>query len=114
MRSEWKEVKLKDIAIINMGQSPASSSYNNIGDGEVFYQGNKDFGFLYPSVLTYTTEPKKMAEKNDVLISVRAPVGEFNIENQQCCIDRGLAKTRVCQSKNVQKITMARRVRITL
>lgn len=95
MKSEWVTVKLKDICTINMGQSPSSSSYNEIGNGEIFYQGNKDFGSLYPSIKTYTTEPKKMANIDDVLISVRAPVGELNIANQKCCIGRGVASLRL-------------------
>jgi len=95
MQSEWEEVKLSEIAEINMGQSPASSSYNDSGEGEIFYQGNRDFGSLYPAVSVHTTEPKKIASSRDVLMSVRAPVGELNIANQRCCIGRGLAAIRL-------------------
>ncbi len=95
MKSKWESVKLSEIAEINMGQSPASSSYNDLGNGEIFYQGNRDFGSLYPSVSAYTTEPKKIANSGDVLMSVRAPVGELNIANKRCCIGRGLAAIRL-------------------
>ena len=89
--SEWKEGTLSDIADITMGQSPAGSSYNEDGKGEIFFQGRAEFGFRFPSIRLYTTEPKRMACVNDVLMSVRAPVGDINIAHTDCCIGRGLA-----------------------
>ena len=86
--------RLCDIASITMGQSPAGSSYNEDGMGTVFYQGRTDFGFRFPTRRLYTTEPKKMAAKNDVLLSVRAPVGDINVANESCCIGRGLSCLR--------------------
>lgn len=81
---------LKDIAIIIMGQSPSGSSYNEDGTGEVFYQGRAEFGYRFPTRRLYTTEPKRMAEAGDVLLSVRAPVGDLNVAYERCCIGRGL------------------------
>ena len=81
---------LSDIAVITMGQSPSGSSYNEDGVGEVFYQGRAEFGFRFPKRRLYTTEPKRMAEAGDVLLSVRAPVGDLNIAYERCCIGRGL------------------------
>lgn len=81
---------LSDIADITMGQSPSGDSLNE-ENGTVFYQGRTDFGFRFPSVRLYTTEPKRMAVKNDVLLSVRAPVGDINVAIEDCCIGRGLA-----------------------
>ena len=83
--------KLSDIAIITMGQSPNGKSYNEQGEGEVFYQGRAEFGSRFPTRRLYTTEPKRMAETGDVLLSVRAPVGDMNIAYEKCCIGRGLA-----------------------
>ena len=81
---------LKDIADITMGQSPSGSSYNEDGNGEVFYQGRAEFGYRFPTRRLYTTEPKRMAEAGDVLLSVRAPVGDLNVAYERCCIGRGL------------------------
>ena len=86
---------LKDIAEINMGQSPDSLSYNNVKRGLPFYQGNADFGELYPIAKTWCDAPKKTAKKNDILISVRAPIGAINYTSELCCIGRGLAAITV-------------------
>ena len=82
---------LKDIAKITMGQSPDSSSYNEEKDGLPFFQGNADFGELYPNERIWCNEPKKVAEPGDILISVRAPIGALNYAKDKCCIGRGLA-----------------------
>lgn len=81
---------LSDIAVITMGQSPSGSSYNEDGVGEIFYQGRAEFGFRFPKRRLFTTEPKRMAETGDVLLSVRAPVGDLNVAYERCCIGRGL------------------------
>ncbi len=74
-----------------MGQSPAGSSYNEEGAGTIFYQGRGEFGRRFPRRRLYTTEPKRLACEGDVLMSVRAPVGDLNIAFEDCCIGRGLA-----------------------
>lgn len=80
---------------INMGQSPDSSSYNDVADGIPFFQGNADFGKLHPITRVWCNEPKKIAQPEDILISVRAPIGALNIADQECCIGRGLAAITV-------------------
>lgn len=87
----WKVGKLEDVANITMGQSPSGSSFNEDGVGTVFYQGRTDFGMRFPKVRLFTTEPKRMAKIGDILLSVRAPVGDLNISIEDCCIGRGLA-----------------------
>ena len=87
----WKVGILSDIANITMGQSPKGTSYNEIGNGIVFYQGRADFGNRFPSIRLFTTEPSRYAEPHSVLLSVRAPVGDINIAVEKCCIGRGLA-----------------------
>ena len=89
--SEWKEGTLSDIADITMGQSPSGSSYNEESIGTIFFQGRAEFGFRFPTVRLFTTEPKRMACANDTLMSVRAPVGDLNVAHTDCCIGRGLA-----------------------
>lgn len=91
MPEEWKVGKLSDIAEITMGQSPDGKSYNEDGIGTVFYQGRAEFGTRFPTRRLFTTEPKRIAKKFDTLMSVRAPVGDTNIANEDCCIGRGLA-----------------------
>ena len=91
-RSEkWQSGTLSDIAIITMGQSPKGDTFNEIENGAVFYQGRTDFGFRFPTRRLYTTDPKRIARRGDVLMSVRAPVGDLNVAYEDCCIGRGLA-----------------------
>ena len=87
----WGVEKLGDIANITMGQSPKGTSYNEVGEGMLFFQGSTDFGWRFPVVRQYTTEPSRIAEEDDILLSVRAPVGTLNIADTRCCIGRGLA-----------------------
>lgn len=85
---------LEDISKIIAGQSPKSKFYNNDGEGVPFFQGVTDFGDDYPKITTWCTKPKKMAQKGDILFSVRAPVGPTNIAPVDCCIGRGLTAIR--------------------
>lgn len=89
--SEWKYVKLGEVAKITMGQSPSSTTYNEFGEGLPFLQGCADFGPKYPIKKVYCSDPLKIAELNSALISVRAPVGTLNIADTKYCIGRGLA-----------------------
>lgn len=91
MSPDWVEGSLRDIADITMGQSPSGKSYNEDGIGTIFFQGRAEFGVRFPTIRLYTTEPKRMAYANDILMSVRAPVGDLNIAHTDCCIGRGLA-----------------------
>ena len=67
---------------------------NDVGEGLPFYQGKADFGELHPRARKWCNAPVKIARKDDVLVSVRAPVGPSNIANDTCCIGRGLAAVR--------------------
>ena len=91
MKREWKETKLASAARAVMGQSPPSSSYNETGDGLPFFQGKADFTSFHPSPSKWCTQPLRLAKKNDILMSVRAPVGDVNMSMESCCIGRGLA-----------------------
>ena len=97
----WKLVKLGEVCEILMGQSPPSSTYNRDGIGLPFFQGKAEFTELYPLTEKWCSEPNKIAEPNDILLSVRAPVGNTNIANQKCCIGRGLAAIRYKNYKYV-------------
>lgn len=93
---------LKDIALINMGQSPDSKTYNEEKEGIPFYQGKSDFGKINPIPRVWCSNPIKIAEKDDILISVRAPIGDTNIATEKCCIGRGLASIRPL-NENINK-----------
>jgi type I restriction enzyme S subunit len=91
-----KTVKLADVCEIIAGQSPVGSSYNDRGDGMEFHQGKKLFGEMQlQSSRVFTSQPTKIAEPGDILMSVRAPVGPANFTDRQICIGRGLAAIRV-------------------
>ena len=90
---------LKEVCSIKMGQSPASDSYNDNGEGVPFFQGNADFGERYPVARKWCSAPMKMAEPEDILISVRAPIGALNYAKEECCIGRGLAALTPNKSK---------------
>ena len=83
--------RLDEVCHITMGQSPDSSSYNTEGNGLPFFQGNADFGSLYPNVRIWCNAPKKIIKPNKLLISVRAPIGALNFSREESCIGRGLA-----------------------
>ena len=93
--------KLGNIADIIAGQSPPSSTYNSEGNGIPFFQGKADYGEKYPTVRYWCTEPTKISLPNDILISMRAPVGPVNINTVESCIGRGLSAIRV--KKNVSR-----------
>lgn len=86
-----KKSKLKEFANVNMGQSPKSEFYNTKGEGMPFLQGVRTFGDMYPYIDTFTTKAHKIAEKGEILFTVRAPVGDVNICPEKICIGRGLA-----------------------
>lgn len=85
-----ENVRLKYLFELNMGQSPDSDACNMDGNGVPFLQGKADFGIISPSPTTYCTQPKKIANAYDILLSVRAPVGDMNIADTDYAIGRGL------------------------
>ncbi len=93
---EWRVVQLgnPNVAHLIMGQSPTSDTYNAASEGLPFFQGKADFGSKYPTPSKWCSAPIRIAEPNDVLMSVRAPVGDVNLASTRCCIGRGLAAIR--------------------
>lgn len=87
----WVLGSIGGVLNVQMGQSPPSSSYNVEGKGMPFMQGKTEFGEIYPEIVKYTTDPKKIIKKDSILLSVRAPIGPTNIAKTQMCIGRGLA-----------------------
>ena len=95
-------MKLKDCCTIIAGQSPESKYYNTEGIGIPFFQGKTDFGEVYPSIRMYCSQPTKIAEKDDILLSVRAPVGPTNLSPGTVCIGRGLTAIRPSEILNLK------------
>ena len=84
-------LRLDEICNLNMGQSPDSDSYNKEGEGIPFFQGNADFGEMYPITRIWCDKPTKIVDRGTLLISVRAPIGALNFATEKSCIGRGLA-----------------------
>ena len=100
-------LRLDEMCNIDMGQSPDSSSYNQEGKGIPFYQGNADFGDIYPVTRVWCNKPIKVVEKGTLLISVRAPIGALNFASVQSCIGRGLAGITAKNELNLKYIYYA-------
>lgn len=90
----WSSTRLADASLIVQGQSPPGDTYNARGNGLPFFQGKAEFGPLHPVPVKWCSSPGKVAEPEDILISIRAPVGPTNLANSRCCIGRGLAAIR--------------------
>lgn len=92
--NSWMTTSLGEFCEVILGQSPKSEFYNKGGNGLPFFQGKAEFGEMFPEVRVWCTNPSKICEANDTLISVRAPVGPTNLAPSQSCIGRGLAALR--------------------
>ncbi|MDE0337632.1 MAG: restriction endonuclease subunit S [Caldilineaceae bacterium] len=90
----WESTALEDFCLVIQGQSPPSATYNTDGAGLPFLQGKAEFGATYPVAVKWCSAPSKIAEPDDVLISIRAPVGPTNLCGVESCIGRGLAAIR--------------------
>ena len=90
----WEAKALGECVNLTMGQSPPGSTYNEQGEGLPFFQGRSDFGFRYPENRKFCTAPTRIADPEDTLVSVRAPVGDINMAWERCCIGRGVAALR--------------------
>lgn len=95
---ESKYVNLGEICEVIAGQSPPSDTYRSREEGLPFFQGKADFSSMHPIPRVWCVTPIKVAEKNDILISVRAPIGPTNLADRECCIGRGLAAIRCGKS----------------
>jgi type I restriction enzyme, S subunit len=90
----WEVMPLKEAARLTMGQSPKSEFYNTTGDGLPFHQGVTNYGERFPIHKTFCTIRNRIAEKGDILFSVRAPVGRINVADERLIVGRGVAAIR--------------------
>lgn len=88
---------ISSLGSVIMGQSPPGSTYNENGIGTVFFQGVRDFGDRYPRSRVHCTAPTRVADQGDILIAVRAPIGETNVAVERTAIGRGLAALKAQQ-----------------
>jgi type I restriction enzyme S subunit len=97
---EFEIKNISEFADIILGNSPKSEYYNENGDGLPFFQGSKNFGLRYPEIERYCTKKKKVAKEDDVLISIRAPVGDVNRATEKCVVGRGVTALRMQEYDN--------------
>lgn len=90
----WEVGTVGEVFNLTMGQSPPGDTYNEEGSGVPFYQGRRDFGFRFPTRRVYCAAPTRYGKPEDTLVSVRAPVGDINMADEECCIGRGVAAVR--------------------
>lgn len=99
---KWNTRRLgdPDVAMLVMGQSPPSRTYNNQESGLPFFQGKADFGYINPTARVWCSEPRRTGQAGDILMSVRAPVGDVNLATEACALGRGLAAIRSAVGTN--------------
>jgi len=90
----WEVKKIGEIAEIIMGQSPPSKFYNEDGIGIPFIQGKGQLGKYTPQTTIFCSCDGKLARAYDILLTVRAPVGELNLADKEYIIGRGIASIR--------------------
>lgn len=95
---QWNNTSIENIASINMGQSPQSENYNSDGIGLPLIQGNADIVNRRTAPRNFTSEITKTCEPGDLILSVRAPVGEVAISEHKACIGRGVCSIRATVS----------------
>jgi type I restriction enzyme S subunit len=95
---DWEERKLGELLEVEMGQSPSSGTYNDHGEGLPLIQGNADISNRRSAPRRYTSAPTKVCEAGDILISVRAPIGEVSRATMKACLGRGMAYVRSKES----------------
>ncbi len=100
--SVWEEKTLEKMANVKMGQSPKSKYYNELDNGVPLIQGNADIKKQKTISRIFTSACTKIANFDDVILTVRAPVGEIGIVNQkEVCIGRGVCSI-TANNKNSQ------------
>ncbi len=94
-----KTAIISDISEIIMGQAPIGESYNDDGNGVPLIAGATDFGELTPNTSRYTSSPTKISKRGDIIICVRATIGDLNWSDKEYCLGRGVASLRINATK---------------
>lgn len=88
---EWENKILSEVTNITMGQSPKSENYTDNPNDYILVQGNADIKDKQVVPRLWTTEVTKMAEIGDIILTVRAPVGDIGKTDFNVVIGRGVA-----------------------
>jgi type I restriction enzyme S subunit len=99
---KWEEKRLGEVALVNMGQSPDSNSYNNQSIGMLLIQGNADISGRVTNPRQWTSEPTKKCEIGDLILTVRAPVGSISKSLHNACIGRGVCSVKNNKTSNIE------------
>lgn len=105
----WSQLPLGEVCEIIMGQSPPGSTYNENRVGLPFYQGAADFGPRFPTRRVWCSAPSRIAEAGDILLSIRAPIGDVNLASEKCAVGRGLAIVRARRKEDQTFVEFALR-----
>lgn len=100
LAKNWSHDKLNTICEIIMGQSPKGSTYNNEGIGTGLINGAVDLGEKFPEPKTWTSKPTKLSKKGDIIIGIRASLGDVNYSDSEYCLGRGVAALRPTKKIN--------------
>ncbi|MCF6211046.1 MAG: restriction endonuclease subunit S [Gammaproteobacteria bacterium] len=92
-------VELKDICDISMGQAPVGTSYNQSGKGYPLLAGAGDFGDTTPNPKKFTNQPARISQRDDLILCIRATIGNLNWSDKEYCLGRGVAGLRPVHDK---------------
>ncbi|MGN5289062.1 restriction endonuclease subunit S [Aeromonas sp. 11P] len=95
----WNVVKLSTVCNIDMGSAPKGSTYVELGEGVPLIAGAADYGEVFPQPKKSTLEPTKLCEKGDIILCVRATIGDLNWADKTYCLGRGVAGLRAHDEK---------------
>lgn len=87
-------IRLDQVCEIVMGQAPNGESYNTEAKGFPLIAGAGDFCDGVPAPKKWTTEPTKMSQIGDIVLGIRASIGEKVISDKNYCLGRGVAGLR--------------------
>ena len=85
---------LSSVCDISMGQAPKGDSYNSTRSGYPLIAGAGDFGELTPAPKQYTDAPTKLSRPGDLILCIRATIGDRNWSDKEYCLGRGVAGLR--------------------
>lgn len=86
--------RLDHVCEIIMGQAPSGEAYNSDGKGWPLIAGAGDFGDIYPAAKKFTSVASKLSQPGDIILGIRASIGEKVLSDSVYCLGRGVAGLR--------------------
>lgn len=99
----WPLVNLEEVAHIEMGQAPTGDTYNTDNIGLPLIAGAGDFGEITPCATRYTSNPSKSSKAGDIIVCIRATIGDLNLSDREYCLGRGVAGLRAKPGRTDQR-----------